>query len=130
MFYFLEKQNKTGENKGSIILCIWNGFESARTQHPLGSASARRGRGRDAPVQPAGARQNPVAHPVNLLLPGVLHRRVWPGKRRLWAVSQDSCPSSLSSATPLFSELELAPVDWVDVAAAVGPIPRFIVQEA
>ena len=29
-------------------------------------------------------------------------------KRRLWAVSQDTCPPSLSSATPLFFELELA----------------------
>ena len=37
---------------------------------------------------------------------GVMYEQV---KRRLWAVSQDTCPPSLSSATKLFSELELAP---------------------
>jgi len=36
---------------------------------------------------------------------GVMYEQV---NRRFWAVSHDTCPSSLSSATPLFSELAVA----------------------
>ena len=41
---------------------------------------------------------------------GVMYEQV---NRRFWAASHDTCPSSLSSATPLFSDLELTPGHWV-----------------
>ena len=49
---------------------------------------------------------------------GVMYEQV---NRRFWAASHDTCPSSLSSATPLFSDLELTPGHWVVVSAQPHP---------
>ena len=54
---------------------------------------------------------------------GAMYKQV---NRGLWAASQDTCLSSLSSATPLFSDLELTPDGWVDVRGPGRPAPAHL----